>query len=168
MDNNYEIERKFLIDLPEIDLLDVRRFFEIHQTYLNKGRNGSQRRVRMISENGAVTYFYTEKIFYSPVVRKEDESEISSTEYKTLLADADSSHKPILKTRYVFNYLDQRFEMDIYPFSGKYAILELELKNEDQEIYFPDTINVVKEVTGDNRYSNASLADAGGFPEITD
>ena len=43
--------------------------------------------------------------------------------------------------------------------------MELELENPEQEIFFPDYINIVKEVTGINEYSNASLANAGMFPK---
>ena len=55
--------------------------------------------------------------------------------------------------------------MSIYPFSEKFAILELELENADQKIEFPKYVKVIKEVSDDKRYSNASLANAGAFPE---
>ena len=60
--------------------------------------------------------------------------------------------------------MEQQFELDIYPFSEKLAILELELENPSQEIHFPDYINVIKEVSDDGRYSNAALSKAGTFP----
>ena len=38
------------------------------------------------------------------------------------------------------------------------AILEIELTKEGQEITLPDWVTVIKEVTGDERYTNASIA----------
>lgn len=36
--------------------------------------------------------------------------------------------------------------------------MELELSDEDAEIHFPDLIRVIREVTDDASYKNASLA----------
>ena len=65
MSTELEIERKFLVEMPDLALLDVRRSAHIRQTYLTNGEGGSQRRVRMVTENGAVRYIYTEKVFYT-------------------------------------------------------------------------------------------------------
>ena len=48
MGKNYEIERKFLVEFPDVSLLDVKRRIAIVQTYLVSGSNGSQRRVRSV------------------------------------------------------------------------------------------------------------------------
>ncbi|MDE6781654.1 MAG: hypothetical protein K2J40_09370, partial [Ruminococcus sp.] len=72
---------------------------------------------------------------------------------------------PVEKTRYCFDYCGQLFELDVYPFSDKLAVMELELESEQQEIIFPENIGVIMEITGDSAYSNASLAAAGAFPE---
>ena len=71
MGSNLEIERKFLVGFPDVSLLDIKRRIAIVQTYLTNGANGSQRRVRSVDENGSVKYTYTEKIFLTPVTRKE-------------------------------------------------------------------------------------------------
>ena len=36
--------------------------------------------------------------------------------------------------------------------------MEIELEREDQPVRFPDGIRVIREVTGDPNYTNASLA----------
>ena len=46
----------------------------------------------------------------------------------------------------------------MYPFWKDRAILEIELADEDEKIDFPEFIKVIKEVTDDERYKNASLA----------
>lgn len=165
MSVNYEIERKFLIELPDTGNLEIKRKIEIVQTYLERGENGSQRRVRSITENNVSSHTYTEKIFITPVTREENEFEINEERYNELLKVRDTELKPVVKTRYCFDYRNQLFEMDVYPFSEKLAIMELELSSPDQIIDFPPFINVLREVSGDSRYSNASLASAGTFPD---
>ncbi len=165
MGKNYEIERKFLVEFPDVAHLDVKRRISIVQTYLKKGVNGSQRRVRCVEENGKVKYTYTEKVFITPVTREENEYEISQEEYRRLLEQERGSCPPVEKVRYCFEYNSQLFELDKYPFSDELAIMELELGSPEQKIDFPDNVKVLREVSDDARYSNASLASAGGFPE---
>lgn len=165
MIKGYEIERKFLVEFPDVTALDVKRKITIVQTYLSDGENQSQRRVRKITDGDREIYTYTEKLFLTPVTRKEMEYEIISAEYDRLITQARTDCAPIHKVRYCFSYNDQLFELDTYPFSDRLAILELELNSPDQHIDFPDNVNVIKEVTGDSRYSNANMATAGSFPE---
>ncbi len=165
MAKGLEIERKFLVRSPDIGSLAVKRKAEIVQTYLENGGNGSQRRVRCITENGITSYTYTEKVFLTPITREENEYAISGTEYLRLLGEARKDRRPVVKTRYCFEYLQQSFELDVYPFSRELAILELELDSPEQEILFPDTLKVIREVSSDERYSNAELANAGAFPD---
>ena len=162
---NLEIERKFLVELPDVSSLDVRRSAAIVQTYLRSGEDGSQRRVREIKENGSVRYTYTEKHFRTAVVRDENEREISAEEYRQLLLEANKDLVPVKKVRYAFEYMEQLFELDTYPFSETLAVMELELSDPEQEIYFPDNVKVIREVTAEKEYSNAALAAAGKFPD---
>ena len=53
---------------------------------------------------------------------------------------------------------NQYFEIDIYPEWQDQAIMEIELRTEDEEIRFPQGIEIIKEVTGDKGYSNYSLS----------
>lgn len=165
MTENLEIERKFLVKFPDCKNLNVKRKIYILQTYLQNGEDNSQRRVRRTDENGIVKYMYTEKIFYSAVTRKETEYEISAGEYDRLLAEKKSDCVPIEKCRICFEYKEQMFELDTYPFSDKLAVMELELENQEQKIFLPEYIDVIKEVTGIDEYSNAALANAGKFPD---
>lgn len=165
MIKGYEIERKFLVGMPDFSALDVRRRIGITQTYLVSGENNAQRRVRRIIDGDKIIYTFTEKLFLTPVTRKEMEYEIDEPEYGRLIRQARADCAPIEKVRTCFSYKDQLFELDTYPFSDTLAIMELELKSQEQEIFFPDNVNVIKEVTGDGRYSNAAMATAGAFPE---
>lgn len=72
--------------------------------------------------------------------------------------DADPNCRPIRKTRFCLTHNNQHFEIDVYPFWLDKAIIEIELANECAEIRFPAQIKVIKEVTEDPSYKNASLA----------
>ena len=72
--------------------------------------------------------------------------------------DADTTKRQIRKTRYCLTYENQYFEIDIYPFWNDKAIAEIELSDENAKIVFPKEIRVIKEVTDDDSYKNASLA----------
>ena len=160
----YEIERKFLVEFPDVEKLDFKKRIGITQTYLKNGEHDSQRRVRRIDVNGNISYTYTEKIFITPVTREENEKEISSEDYERLLKEAKKEFKPVEKVRYAFDYHGQLFELDTYPLSDELAIMELELSNAEQIIDFPDNVRVIKDVSADKRYSNSALATAGRFP----
>lgn len=161
----YEIERKFLIEYPNIKSLVNNpncRCVEIIQTYLNSASNDEEIRVRQRGENGNYIYFKTIKKKVDDVKRIEIETRLSKDEYLTLLMDADTSKKQIRKTRYCLTYESQYFEIDIYPFWNDKAIVEIELNDENAEIIFPAEIKVIKEVTDDESYKNSSLAKNGG------
>lgn len=160
-----EIERKFLIE--QTDELDSRctERIEITQIYLERPDPAIQRRIRSMTANGVTKYYYTEKRFISAAVREENEKEISADEYDKLLAEQNRTLTPIVKTRRILMYENQRFEIDSYPFSDALATMELELESEAQQIHLPGFVKVIKEVTGDKEYSNANLALNGKFPE---
>ena len=156
----YEIERKFLIAYPDLSALEKLpncRRIEIIQTYLT-APDGEESRVRQRGVDGDYIYFQTTKKNLTGLKRVEVERRLSKDEYLRLLMDADPACRPIRKTRYCLTFDNQYFEIDIYPFWKDKAILEIELANESVEIRFPEQIEVIKEVTDDASYKNASLA----------
>lgn len=156
----YEIERKFLIEYPDIKWLESNptcQRIEIIQTYLNSA-SGDEIRVRQRGVDGNYVYFQTIKRRVSDVKRVEIERRLSQAEYLKLLMEADTTKRQIRKTRYCLTYENQYFEIDVYPFWDDKAIVELELSDENAEIVFPKQIRVIKEVTDDDSYKNSSLA----------
>lgn len=156
-----EIERKYLIKKPtdeQIAALGCMSKTNIIQTYLNCNGNSAERRVRQrgTKEDG-FSFYYTEKTDVSTGVRVENERKISKDEYLDLLAEADTSLHQISKTRYCFVYEKQYFEMDIYPFSDEYAIIEIELNDINENVNLPP-LNFIKDVTDDKKYKNYELA----------
>lgn len=155
-----EIERKFLIEYPDIDWLNSLpscKRVEIIQTYL-KGSEGEEIRVRQRGCDGNFVYFKTTKRKISDLKRVEVEKRLSRDEYLKLLLDADTTKRQIRKTRYCLVYENQYFEIDIYPFWRDKAIVEIELSDESIEIKMPKELRIIKEVTEDEAYKNASLA----------
>ncbi len=155
----FEIERKFLIQFPNINWLEKEvncQKIEIIQTYL-KSNDDSEIRVRQRGIKGNYVYYKTVKKTVSNMKRIEVEKRLSKEEYLNSLMEADPKKRPIRKTRYCLTYANQYFEIDIYPFWKDKAILEIELNDEQDTVTFPKQIKVIKEVTDDNEYKNASL-----------
>lgn len=156
----YEIERKYLIEYPDIKWLKSNpscQRVEIIQTYLNSAA-GDEVRVRQRGVDGNYIYFQTIKRKVSDVKRVEIEHRLSQAEYLKLLMEADTTKRQIRKTRYCLTYENQYFEIDVYPFWKDKAIAEIELSDENAVIVFPKQIKVIKEVTDDDSYKNSSLA----------
>lgn len=153
-----EIERKFLIEKPDINYLkglknckDV----DIMQTYLT---SQDETRVRQRGKDGSYIYTITTKKYISPTKRVEFERRISEKEYLTYLTMADTSIRQIRKKRFCLVYKNRYFEIDIYPFANNRAICEIELAEENEQIEMPKFIKVIKEVSDDKNYSNHSFA----------
>ncbi len=156
-----EIERKFLIVYPDEEALLAQCGCEktkIEQTYLTPGADGAERRVRMRSGAESTVYTYTEKVFLSAMRRIEREYEIGETEYERLLFEAEPSMRTLQKHRYCIPSSDIMYEIDVYPQIADWAILEIELQDENQQICLPDFVQVLCEVTGKEEYSNKYLA----------
>lgn len=155
-----EIERKFLIEYPDVEWLESLpncRKVDIIQTYL-LCKSGDELRVRQRGENGSYIYFRTMKQRVSDSSRIEKEERLTQEEYLNLLMDADPTKHPIRKTRYCLSYDNQYFEIDLYPFWNDRAVMEIELRSEDAEIRFPKEIKLIREVTDDEQYTNSALA----------
>ena len=155
-----EIERKFLIEYPDLVALEKLpncQRVEIIQTYLT-APEGEESRIRQRGIGGNYIYFQTTKKKISGLKRVEVERRLSKDEYLQLLMDADPDCRPIRKTRYCLTYDNQYFEIDVYPFWKDKAIMEIELNSGNEEIRFPDRIKVIREVTEDDSYKNAALA----------
>lgn len=156
----YEIERKYLIEYPDkkwLEALPNCRKVEIIQTYL-RSDEGEEKRVRQRGADGHYVYYLTTKRNVTGIKRVETEKRLSEKEYLRLLMDADPTRRPIRKDRYCLTHDNQYFEIDVYPFWSDKAIVEIELREENQAIRFPEELRVIREVTDDEAYKNAALA----------
>lgn len=150
-----EIERKFLVEYPDIEFLNGMKncnYVNISQCY-KTDENGNFR-VRRRGKDGEYIYIRTEKQKISETVRLETEKRISASDYE----NAIKGEKVLSKRRYLFVYKDKYFELDIFPFWQDRALLEVELKKEDEKFELPAFLSVIKEVTSDPSYKNSFIA----------
>ena len=155
-----EIERKYLIEYPDLKWLESLpscRKVDIIQTYL-LSKEGEELRVRQRGENGSYIYYKTLKRRVSDLARIELEERLSQGEYLRLLMEADPARRPIRKTRYCLTWENRYYEIDLYPFWTDRAIVEVELSDENEPVRLPKKLKLIREVTDDEAYKNASLA----------
>ena len=159
--NGIEIERKFLIAAPEKQWLDEQpgsRRVVILQTYLLSSP-GETRRIREWSENGKTRYIRTIKRPLTGITREELEDEITEAEYSALLKEKDPQRRQIEKTRWCIPYEGHVLEIDHYAqWYDDRSTLEVELESEEEIFRIPPEIEIIREVTGDPRYLNSSMA----------
>ncbi|MBR2339574.1 MAG: hypothetical protein IKA74_01940 [Clostridia bacterium] len=151
----FEIERKFLIEMPTDAEKHACSVSEIEQTYLLG--EGSER-VRARTENGVTVYTHTKKITLTPIKRIESEREIDRAEYEALLLSRDTERQTVRKRRLCIENGTKIFEIDIYPFWDSVAIMEVELSHEGEQFTPPPFIKIIREITDDYRFTNSAIA----------
>ena len=160
MKDGVETERKYLIRRPQPQALlrrcGAENVIHIEQTYL-AAPEGLTRRVRSMERQGQLRYVQTEKQRLSPMSSREREWELSREDYLRQLQTALPDHRTIRKTRYCLPYQGHLFEIDLYDFWQQTATMEVELQEEAEAFSLPPEIEILAEVTGDRRFSNAAL-----------
>ncbi len=163
MPNNIEIERKYLIEIPNIDILRVQPNYyasAIEQMYLasEDGDMYKGDRIRKRCYQNVTKYYKTHKEYITGITRIEIENEISAEEYEQLSNRKLPSSRVIKKVRHCFDFENQLIEIDIYEFWNDKATLEVELESEEQRVTLPEFIKVIADVTSDKSYSNYALS----------
>ena len=159
-----EIERKFLIDAPDLShpVLRGAAKRDIEQRYLEPDDRGGTRRVRRVVEDGGVRFFETVKHPAGPGTREEDVYEIDAAAHDRLVPAQLPGTRVIRKRRLVFEDGGQVWELDCFEDPPDLFLLEVELDSLDRAIEPPAFIAIVREVTHDPGYSNAALAGVPG------
>lgn len=155
-----EIERKFLIQYPCIELLNgikTCRKIPITQAYLNTLDEG-RFRIRKRGDGCEAVYIKTVKHKINELTRVEIEDYISKEEYYDYLNQKKYVEGIISKDRYCIALNSTYYELDIYPFFADRATLEIELLSEDQPYILPDFVKVIREVTAEKQYKNKYMA----------
>ena len=155
-----EIERKYIIKMPDVDYMrELPKFTEskITQIYIESDP-GITHRVRRRAMGDTVSFTETRKERIDKMSAVEKEREISEKEFSLISEKIAASTRPIVKTRYTFEYSGQLFEIDIYPEWKNTAIMETELDHRDTAVMMPSFISIVREVTGNKLYSNAAMS----------
>lgn len=157
-DTHYEIEKKFIIEYPDIDVLNCLKNAQkvyISQSYIND--NGVRKRIRKRGIDGVYSYYLTMKKTISGFKKEEVEYKITREEYETL-KNNNKDNLTIEKTRYCLSENFTYYEIDVYPFWKDKAVMEIELKDENEKYILPKNIKIIKDVSTDKNYSNYNLA----------
>lgn len=179
-----KVERKFLVYTPDILLLSnsfILTEITITQTFLTNDDGDCH--VRKETCNGVTRYYYARK----GCDRKNgwrlilEDKEISETRYNELIATRPHKKAAVInKTRYVFSYREQIFNVDIlkdairnpeyYPnaepesevpefiLPHEKCIIMIELEHPDEYVEVPRNFILIKEITNDLDFTTKALA----------
>jgi len=145
-----EIERKFLVTSEKYKKEAFQKI-TIQQAYLN---SHSERTTRIRIKNNEAFITVKGKSSANGLTRFEWEKQIDVNDAKKLLELCEPGK--IEKTRYLVKSENHTFEVDeFYGENEGLTVAEVELKNENENVIFPDWIG--KEVTSEKKYYNSSL-----------
>jgi CYTH domain-containing protein len=166
-----EIERKFrLRAAPDEATLAAHGAVakRIEQVYLLPGpsggaagaddASGGSRIRRTELPDGTSAFRRNQKRRIGPFSFDEAEDEISEAEWIAALPRADPQRRPIRKTRHVVAHGGQTLEIDVFEEPAGLTVVEVELASEHEPVQLPEWVGEWREVTGDPRYLNWSLA----------
>ncbi|MBQ6961040.1 MAG: AAA family ATPase [Clostridia bacterium] len=156
-----DTRRKFLIAYPDVRELAQRpncQSVDILQAYLKSEIPGEVIRIRQRGQNGNYIYFKTRKRQIEGMKRIELEERLTQDEYLELLMQADPDYRPIRKQRYCLSENGLYYNIDVFPQWTDQALMEIELYSEDQEVKMPEGIQVIREVTGEDEFTNPYIA----------
>ena len=156
-----ETKRKYLITYPDVRALERRpncQRVDILQAYLRSEIPGEMIRIRQRGRDGNYLYFKTRKRTIEGMKRIELEERLSKNEYLELLMQADPDYRPIRKQRYCLSENGLYYNIDIYPQWDDQALMEIELYDSNEQVTFPEGIEVIREVTGEEAFTNPAIA----------
>ena len=129
----------------------------LSQTYLNTPEEGKFR-VRQRGEGEDAVYIKTVKKKINEMKRIEIETTITKEEYNYYISLKEYIIGTISKYRYCIAWESAYYELDVFPFWDKFALLEIELLSEEEKYQLPDFVTVLREVTMEKEFRNLALA----------
>ena len=155
-----ETRKKYLIGYPDTAELGARpncQSVDILQAYLKSEVPGEMIRIRQRGRDGNYVYFKTKKRMIDGKLI-ELEERLSKNEYLELLMQADPDYRIIRKKRYCLSENGLYYKIDIYPEWKDRALMEIELYGGEDRVDFPEGIDVIREVTREQEYTNPYIA----------
>ena len=156
-ENKTYVEKKYLISMPDIEqLIKNKHCRKVHvkQHYLIDETNKEKEKIVLRREN--------KRNFYYKVNKKNNvkySHSITADEYINKLEDENKKYYNIYKDRYYYIFDSRCIKIDIFPFWKDKAILEVDILNNRENIKLPKFINVIEEVTDNEKYKNYYLAE---------
>ncbi|MBQ3691956.1 MAG: hypothetical protein II931_01340 [Clostridia bacterium] len=163
MGTHIEIERKYLIEIPDIEVLKSQPNYNasfIEQMYISADGSGEYKgdRIRKRVYDDVTKYYKTHKEYISGLSKLEIEDEISEEEYQKLSENILPNSRAVRKVRHCFDFNNQVVELDVYEFWSDKATAEVEIDSESRTVTLPEFIKIIADVTGDKAYSNYALS----------
>lgn len=154
-------ERKFLVDNIDFNnFLEKLKYVrcEIEQyyleSYMNILVNNIEKRLRKITYNDCVNYYYSLYSRETSGIKKIiSERKLTEREFKDILYHSEVISK-INKKRYTFVYDRQYFKLDFF---DDFSMLEVRQMCENSKFCIPNGIELIKEVTDNIDYQNINL-----------
>ena len=163
--SHIETEIKLIILKPDEEMLRSMESFtesRILQIYLENPVLTHRIRRREYSD-GRIEYTENKKKRISALSAIEEESEISEERFIALSENIEKGASALEKMRRTFSLGGFIYELDYYGEWERSCILEVELPSEKADLTLPPFITVVRDVTGEKRFSNHSMAHS--FPK---
>ena len=155
----FEAKKKYLIEYPDLSLLEklenVERV-ELDQTYL-KADNNEKIQIRKRGLGDDCIYYQT-RVRIQNGQLLQVEKRLTKAEYEEKLTQADPTRKQLHRTRYCIIDNNQYMEIDIYPFWNDKAILNIDVLDVNSNVYIPDYVKVVEDITNNPQYFNSELS----------
>ena len=152
--------RKYLIRYPDVEALEKRpncQHVDILQAYLRSEVPGEMIRIRQRGIDGNYVFFKTRKRRVEGK-RIEMEERLTQAEFLELLMQADPAYHPIRKRRYCLSENGLYYNIDLFPQWTDQALMEIETYDKDDVIFIPEGIQVIREVTGEEAFTNPAIA----------
>ena len=86
------------------------------------------------------------------------EERLTRHEFRDLLMQADPDYRTIRKDRWCLSENGLYYNIDIYPQWDSQALMEVELYGVGDKVLFPEGIEVIREVTGEEEFTNPYIA----------
>lgn len=154
-DERFYIEKKYLINIPDISYLDKLggcSKVKMTLTYLNSSSEQCDIKLLLRDEDG--------KKFYQKIIKGNNQKSTISLNAEEYIDELDNKmldRNPIIKYRYSFIYHSVYYKIDIFE-DKDFSILEVDLLNSHEIVHFPSFIEVLKDVSEDPNYKNYNLS----------
>ncbi len=162
---NLERERKFLIEGPIPDDINIVKDYLIWQWYITTEPDEIRlRRVRYTDGTSAKYYMCVKSGRINEYTREETEVEISEETFETIMSNYSglSESKPLMKLRTVID--DNGTEITIDEYRDKFCnslhslvVAEVEFEDDEAALNYEHPEWFGKEITDDRCYSNSML-----------
>ena len=156
-----ETARKFLIARPDLRWLESLpncQRVDILQAYLRSEIPGETIRIRQRGRDGNYVYFRTRRRVTGNRQRIETEERLTRHEFQDLLMQADPDYRMIRKQRFLLSENGLYYKIDIYPEWNDTALMEVDLYSAEDEVPFPEGLQVIREVSGEEEFTNPYIA----------